>query len=207
MKIEKIGRNKFAVNSYIVFDEKTKEAVVIDPAINFSQIDQFIKENELNLLAILLTHGHIDHIAETQLLKEKYSVNVYVHTKDNEMLMRPELSLAKEFGYKDLNFAADVLVKDGEVLSIGSFVFQIIHTPGHTKGGICLLIEDQMFTGDTLFNGSMGRTDLYGGNDEHMRASLYKLTQFDGKISVHPGHGASSTIEHERNNNPFMRGL
>lgn len=207
MKIKKIGQNRYAVNSYIVFDEITKKAIVIDPAVNHSQIIQFIEENQFDLLAILLTHGHIDHIADTLLLKEKYQVNIYIHKYDNEMLENPELSLAKEFGYPDLSFSADFFLKDGEVVKFGPFSFNVIHTPGHTKGGICLLIEKEMLTGDTLFNGSMGRTDLYGGNEEHMKASLHKLSQYSGDINIHPGHGPSSTIQYEIDHNPFMRAL
>ncbi|MDO4711193.1 MAG: MBL fold metallo-hydrolase [Peptostreptococcaceae bacterium] len=207
MKIEKFGRNRYAVNSYIVFEEKTKAAVLIDPAVNYDQIVEFIEDQKLNLLAIFLTHGHIDHIADTLLVKEKYSVDVYIHKKDNEMLMRPELSLAREFGYGNLSFEADSLMKDEDILAIGPFLFRVIHTPGHTKGGVCLLIDRDMFTGDTLFNGSMGRTDLYGGNEEHMKASLYKLSRFPGEIAIHPGHGGCSTIQYEKDYNPFMRGL
>lgn len=207
MKIKKIGQNRYAVNSYIVFDEKTKKAIVIDPAVNYSQIVQFIEENQFELLAILLTHGHIDHIADTILLKEKYPVNIYIHKYDNEMLENPKFSLATEFGYSDLSFSADSLLKDGEVLKLGPFSFDVIHTPGHTKGGICLLIANEMFTGDTLFNGSMGRTDLYGGNEEHMKSSLSKLSEYSGDINIHPGHGPSSTIQYEKYHNPFMRTL
>ncbi len=207
MKVEKIGRNRYAVNSYIVFDEITKNAVIIDPAVNYTQIVDFIQNRNLKPAGILLTHGHIDHIADTIVLKEKYGIDIYIHTKDNEMLMRSELNLAPTFGYGDLHFSSDNLFKDNDLLCFENLKFQVIHTPGHTKGGACFLIENILFTGDTLFNGSIGRTDLYGGNDEHMKASLHKLSLYDKKTVVHPGHGASSTIGAELLDNPFMRNL
>lgn len=207
MKIEKIGTNKLAVNSYIIYEENSKEAIIVDPAVNYSQINDFISEKQLQPIVILLTHGHIDHIADTLLIKEKYHINIIAHKKENEMLLRPELNLAPTFGYGDLYFSADQLIRDGDLLELGPFKIKVMHTPGHTKGGVCYLIEDQLITGDTLFAGSMGRTDLYGGNDEHMRASLYKLSLMDDNIVIHPGHGGSSTIGNEKRSNPFMRGL
>lgn len=207
MLVEKIGRNRFDVNTYIVYDKVSKEAVIIDPAINLAVVTQFVAENELKPTAILLTHGHIDHIADTLPMKEKYDVPIYAHKIENEMLMRSEYNLAPNFGYGDLCFSADKLFRDNDVLSIGKFEFKVIHTPGHTKGGVCFLIEDTMFTGDTLFYGSMGRTDLWGGSDEQMRSSLHRLSQYDEAIIVHPGHGSSTTIGDEKKHNPFLKNL
>lgn len=207
MKIEKIDRNRYSVNTYIVYDEKTKDAVIIDPAVNFVLIEQFVKEHDLNPLAILLTHGHIDHIADTIVTKEKYSIPIYIHVRDNEMVMRSELNLSNHFGYPNLCFEADHLLRNGDIISFGALTFEVIHTPGHTEGGICLLIQNHMITGDTLFKGSMGRTDLYGGSEEHMKESLRKLMNYPGDIIVHPGHGGDSTISAEKQTNPFVRNL
>lgn len=207
MKIEKIDRNRYAVNTYIVYNENIKEAVIIDPAVNFNQTEQFISENDLKPIAILLTHGHIDHIADALLVKEKYNIPIYVHTQDSEMVMRAELNMANHFGYPGFCLEADHLFRNGDVISLGTLSFEVIHTPGHTKGGVCFLIEDHMFTGDTLFRGSMGRTDLYGGNDDHMRESLRKLMTYSGDIIIHPGHGGDSTMGIEKQTNPFVRDL
>ncbi len=207
MKIEKLDRNRYAVNSYVVYDENTKDAVIIDPAVNFIQIEQFVSDNQLKPLAILLTHGHIDHIADTVLTKEKYSIPVYVHVRDHEMVMRHELNLANHFGYPNFQFEADHLMRDGDEITFGTLTFKVIHTPGHTKGGVCLQIENHLITGDTLFKGSMGRTDLYGGNDDHMTESLRKLMQLPEELIVHPGHGGDSTIGLEKQTNPFVRNL
>ncbi len=205
MFLETIGRNKYGINSYIVADEASKKALVIDPGVNYDSIMYSLKENNFELQAILLTHGHCDHIADVPKLKAQTEVPVYAHVKENEILMRGELNYSKNFGLGLIEFSADQLIKDGQELDFGWIKFTVIHTPGHTKGGVCYLNGDTMFTGDTLFAGSMGRTDLYGGNDEHMKASLQKLSMMDENINVYPGHGPKSTIKIEKQTNPFLR--
>lgn len=207
MNIKKFNNNQFGVNSFLIYAEDSNEAVIIDPAFNHRALSEFIQDKDLNPKAILLTHGHIDHIAEVLELKSEYKIDIYCHELENELLKDPKKSLADKFGYKELSFEADYLLKDNDIINFGPMTFHIIHTPGHTKGGICLLTENHMFTGDTLFAGSMGRTDLYGGNDEHMRASLYKLSKYDDDISIYPGHGPDSTMGKEKQSNPFLRNL
>ena len=205
MFLETIGRNKYGINSYIVADEASKKALVIDPGVNYDSIMYSLKENKFELQAILLTHGHCDHIADVPKLKSQADVPVYAHVKENEILMRGELNYSKNFGLGLIEFSADQLIKDGQELDFEWIKFTVIHTPGHTKGGVCYLNGDTMFTGDTLFAGSMGRTDLYGGNEEHMKASLQKLSMMDENINVYPGHGPKSTIKIEKQTNPFLR--
>lgn len=205
MFLETIGRNKYGINSYIVADEASKKALVIDPGVNYDSIMYSLKENKFELQAILLTHGHCDHIADVPKLKSQADVPVYAHVKENEILMRGELNYSKNFGLGLIEFSADQLIKDGQEIDFGWIKFTVIHTPGHTKGGVCYLNGDTMFTGDTLFAGSMGRTDLYGGNEEHMKASLQKLSMMDENINVYPGHGPKSTIKIEKQTNPFLR--
>ena len=205
MFLETIGRNKYGINSYIVADEASKKALVIDPGVNYDSIMYSLKENKFELQAILLTHGHCDHIADVPKLKSQADVPVYAHVKENEILMRGELNYSKNFGLGLIEFSADQLIKDGQEIDFGWIKFTVIHTPGHTKGGVCYLNGDTMFTGDTLFAGCMGRTDLYGGNEEHMKASLQKLAMMDENINVYPGHGPKSTIKIEKQTNPFLR--
>ncbi|WP_028828329.1 MBL fold metallo-hydrolase [Proteocatella sphenisci] len=204
MFLETLGRNKFGINTYILADDK-KNAVVIDPGINYESIVYSLKENQLNVKAILLTHGHCDHIADVQKIKEKFDIPVYCHIKDNELLMHAKYNYSKDFGMGSIEFSADVLVKDGESINLDELDLKVIHTPGHTKGGVCYMYKEILFTGDTLFAGSMGRTDLYGGNEEHMAASLRKLSQLSDNITIYPGHGPKSTIKIEKETNPFLR--
>ena len=207
MDIKKFGNNRYGVNSYIVYDKEARTAVIFDPAVNYNDIISFVNEENLAPAAIILTHGHIDHIADALRVKEAYNIDIYAHELENEMLLDEKKSLAVNFGYDDFSFSADYLVKDKDILEFGPFKFSIMHTPGHTRGGICITCDGHMITGDTLFRGSMGRTDLYGGNDEHMRASLYKLSQQKEDIIIYPGHGPTSTIGNEKKANPFMKML
>ena len=104
-----------------------------------------------------------------------------------------------------IEFSADILIRDGDIIQIEDLSIKVIHTPGHTKGGVCYMYRDMLFTGDTLFAGSMGRTDLYGGNEEHMNNSLRKLSEMEENLTIYPGHGPKSTIKIEKETNPFLR--
>lgn len=205
MYFETIGRNKFGINSYILADDSTKSAVVIDPGLNYDSIIYSLKDHGLTLKAILLTHGHCDHIADVQKLKLATDAQIYVHVKDNELLMNSTLNHSKSMGLGVIEIKGDVLVKDGFEIAIDGLKFTTIHTPGHTKGGVCFLINNLLFTGDTLFAGSMGRTDLYGGNDNHIMASLNKLGNLSQEIKIFPGHGQSSNIGEELKINPYLK--
>lgn len=207
MDIKKISNNKYDINSYIVYDQESKSAVIFDPGVNYGSITDFIEQEKLIPKAIILTHGHIDHIADTPKIKELYRIDIYAHELENEMLLDENKSLSVHFGYEDFSFSADYFLKNNDILKFGPLEFKIMHTPGHTKGGICIFSGNFLLTGDTLFKGSMGRTDLYGGNDEHMRNSLYKLSQEKDELAVYPGHGPISTLGHEKTTNPFMKML
>lgn len=207
MKIEKFDRNKYGVNTYIVYDEDNKDAVIIDPGLSYSQIVDFVEKHELKPLAILLTHGHIDHIADAELVKNKYDIELYTHQLGDEMLTNPDMNLSPHFGYKNFYLKADKFFKDKDVLTFGNLKFEVIHTPGHSQDCVTFVIEDALFTGDTLFKGSMGRVDLPSSNPEHMQASLFKLKQLEADYKIYPGHSGNSTLEVEKTTNPFMRNL
>lgn len=205
MYLETIGRNKYGINSYILADEETKSAIAIDPGLNYDSIIYTLKEQGFNLKAILLTHGHCDHIADVKRLKATTQAEVYVHIKDNELLMNSTLNHSKSMGLGIIEFKGDILIKDGFIIEIDSLKFQVLHTPGHTKGGICYLIDNYLFTGDTLFAGSMGRTDLYGGSETQIMNSLLRLGSLDPKLVIFPGHGPKSTIGEELATNPYLK--
>ena len=204
MFLEAIGRNRYGINSYILADD-SNNAVIIDPGINYQSIVHSLRENKLSAKAILLTHGHCDHIADVEKLKNEYSLPVYCHVKDNELLMNAKHNHSESFGLGKIEFSADILIRDGDIIQIEDLSIKVIHTPGHTKGGVCYMYRDMLFTGDTLFAGSMGRTDLYGGNEEHMNNSLRKLSEMEENLTIYPGHGPKSTIKIEKETNPFLR--
>lgn len=192
-------------NCYIVGSNTTKEAAIIDPGGSFGKIEKGL--NELNLIPkiIILTHGHGDHIAAVNDFIEKYQTKVYVHKDDAEMIMDANLNLSRYVTGKNISITPDVLLNDGDIVSLGDLNFEIIHTPGHTRGGICIKIENIMFTGDTLFNKSIGRTDFEGGSfDEIISSITNKIFSYDENTVIYPGHNSPSTIKSEKIGNPFV---
>lgn len=202
---KKLPLGKFTTNCYIVAEDETKEAAVIDPAGDFEVIKCFIEENELNIKYILLTHAHGDHILALPELKAYSDAPIGVHFEDKDMLSRGELNMSGYFTSKPIEAFADFYLKDGDMLELGNQSLEIIHTPGHTKGSICLLFGKDLISGDTLFAKGIGRTDLYGGDyDTLMNSIISKLFVLHDDIQVHPGHGSSTTILNEKENNPFF---
>ncbi len=192
-------------NCYIVFDE-SKEALIIDPGAEGQKIFREIEKHGLKVKYIVNTHGHGDHIGANQKLKELTGASILIHELDAPMLTDGAKNLSIYLGKNISQPAADKLLKDGDVLEVGKMRFTVLHTPGHTRGGICLLGEDVCFTGDTLFDGSIGRTDLPGGSYTELINSIKtKLFTLDDKIVVYPGHGPDTTIGREKGYNPFFR--
>jgi hydroxyacylglutathione hydrolase len=193
------------VNCYIPYCSETRHCAVIDPGGNASQILDLIQKNRLDPQYILLTHGHFDHIGGVTELKEKTGAQVAIHRDDAMMLTDPEQNLAAYFGRKVIQTEPDILLEDGKELQTGNKIITVIHTPGHSRGGVCYLGEDILFTGDTLFAGSIGRTDIPNSDHLTLIQSINKLILLDDKIPIYPGHGRSSTLGQERRNNPFLR--
>lgn len=195
----------YAANCYIVYSENTKDGIVVDPGGDADHILETIEKNKLNINHIILTHGHGDHIGGVMELKNALNVNVMIHEEDAEMLRNGEINLSTTMAMGSVEIEPDKLLKDGDIIKFGDLEAEVIHTPGHTKGGICLKIEDILITGDTLFAGSIGRTDLSGGNYETIISSIKeKLMVLSDNIEVFPGHGGPSTIGRERVRNPFL---
>lgn len=193
-------------NCYIIADDTTKEAAVIDPGDYFEDIAEVINTNELTLKYIILTHSHFDHIGAVGALKEKTAALIIIHESENEFLKLPERNLSIYMKEPSIQPTADITVKGGEELSIGDIGLNIIHTPGHSMGGICILAEDKLFSGDTLFKGDIGRSDLIGGDYDVLINSINtKLMPLADNVSVYPGHGPSTTIGDERKNNRYIR--
>lgn len=195
MIVEKIVIGEFYENCYIVGCEKTKKAVIIDPGGEGSKIKSFIKEKRLIPRFIINTHGHIDHIRAN----DQFNLPVYIHEFDREYLTDPVKNLSSFFPPQYVFKGEVITIKEGEKIEVGSLSFEIIHTPGHTPGSICLKTENIVFTGDTLFAGGVGRTDFPGGDENILFSSIReKLFTLPEEIIIYPGHGPSSTIGDEK---------
>lgn len=206
MKIEKKQLGVYGANCYIV--SKNKETLIVDPGGDADEIIEYIENKDLNPIAIILTHGHGDHIGGVEELKEKYGIKVYVNDKDEELLLDGEKNLSKYMPLKkEVVLESYTTFKSDEILNIGDFKIEAIGTPGHTRGSTCFLIEDKLFTGDTLFKGTVGRTDLYSGGNDLIDSIKEKILKLNESIKIYPGHGAESTILEEKNSNSFLKGL
>jgi len=196
------------VNCYILHEEGSKEAIAIDPGGSEETVWQHIQEDGLNLKAILNTHAHADHIGAIDFLREKTGAKLYIHEADAPMLLDARKNLSAFMGVPIVTRPADILLKGGEVLEIGGMKFTVLHTPGHSPGGVCYLMEDRVFSGDTLFAESVGRTDFPGSSTEDLLASVKeKLMTLPDELAVYCGHGPATTIGHERKCNPYINGF
>ena len=205
MKIEVITDSMMGQNTYLCYDENTLEAVIIDPSLNIDEEKRLIKNKKLDLKYIILTHGHADHIGDVLELKKMTGAKVLAHQDEKEMLNDANINMSNQLFQSRIEFEADVYVSDREKLRVGDHTFSFIATPGHTKGGMCIRLGMEMFTGDTLFAGSIGRTDFYGGDYKVILKSIKKLSKMENDLVIYPGHGPSSTIGIEKQENYYMK--
>ena len=190
INVKKIVVGDLRTNCYIVFDNKTNEAIAIDTGAEFEKINKFINENSLKLKAILLTHGHFDHISAC-LNFQKLGVPIYIHDKDADKCENNELNLSSNFSEEEIQtFKPNYIIKGKEqALQIGDFKILAIHTPGHSEGSCCFLIENYLFSGDTIFEHGYGRTDFYDGSSLKLRESIKKLLPYiNEKFIICDGH-------------------
>ncbi len=190
-------------NMYLVADEASKKAVLIDASSNIPELIEAAKNYYVEY--ILLTHGHFDHIMGLSSLKQALNAKAVI-SKDDLVISDNINEFTRLFGLPDTTPPTyDLYVNDGDVLNVGGLEIKVIHTPGHTEGGVCYLIDGKLFSGDTLFRESVGRTDLFGGNFKKLSDSIKnKLFKLDEKIEVYPGHGEMTTIEHEKKYNELV---
>ena len=203
--IKTIVTGPFQENSYLLIDKLSKKCVLIDPGDEAQKIINYINENHIIPIAIINTHAHLDHIGAISEIKAEYSIPFYLHTEEKPILDAYLIS-CRMFGMKPAQSpSVDVWLNASGELLIGPFKFLIIETPGHTPGGCSFLIDDVIFVGDTLFQGSIGRTDLPGGDRKILDKSLIKLiNKLNPKTTVYSGHGPSTSIGFEKINNPFL---
>ena len=206
LELQKSVLGSVFTNCYFLMNKETKEMIIVDPADSPELIEQKVLQMGGRPVAILLTHGHFDHILAANEVKEKYGAKLYACQEEEGMLMNPQLSLTS---YKDANYVvkADVLLTDLEIFEEAGFRIQAIHTPGHTKGSCCYYIADEtvLMSGDMLFYESVGRSDLPTGSTAQIVQSLHKLLKaLPDETDVFPGHDCQTTIGHEKRYNPFV---
>ena len=205
MRIKTMVLGSVQTNCYIVYHEETKAAVIIDPADGSSAIQAACTGLGVKPEAILLTHGHGDHILAAEDLKKAYSVRIVAAETERALLADPALNLSVALGMPSTSLRADREVRDGETLEFAGFRFRVLATPGHTSGSVCYLAEgeDALFAGDTLFEESLGRTDFPTGSVQEIVASISQvLFALPEDTMVYPGHGNPTTIGHEKRYNP-----
>ncbi len=195
----------FETNTWLLWDEESREAILVDPAAPSPDLLKRIEELKLKVKYIINTHGHMDHIGGNSWFKNHLAAPLMIHSADAPMLVNSAMNLSLYVGNPVSSAPPDVLLEDGMELSLGKYPVKVIHTPGHTPGGICLLADKFLISGDTLFEQSIGRTDLQGGNHQQIINSIKnKLFVLPDDVIVFPGHGPRTSIGMEKKNNPFV---
>jgi hydroxyacylglutathione hydrolase len=204
--VKKLELGAFAANCFIVGDEETKEGMIIDPAADGNSIMKNVNALGLKIKMIVLTHSHMDHIGALAEVKEKTGAPLAIHAEEAASLKSPQFRMIMA-PFSKRPPPADIILNDGDTINIGKLSFKVLHTPGHTPGGISLYTKGIVFTGDTLFNFGIGRADFPGSNYEQELESISKrLMPLPDNTIVCPGHGPDSTIGVERRGNPFLNG-
>ena len=206
MKVLQLEVGSLGTNCYIAYCEKPRKAVVIDPGGDAARILATLNREGLTVEAIINTHGHADHVLANTKVKEATGAPIWIHSADADMLGSGSRNLSAYMGASTSCGTADRLLADGDILTIGEFTLKVLHTPGHTPGGISLLGDKAVFVGDTLFAESIGRTDFPGGSYSQLIQSIKnKLMALPDELKAFPGHGPATTIGWERRQNPFIQ--
>jgi len=210
MNLKMLIVGSFFTNCYVVWCNKTKEAIIIDPGFDrqseAEKVLNVLKGMELKVKFVVDTHGHPDHTCGNGVVKAATGASILIHELDASMLGEGGKNLTVLFGFRVVSSIADGFLKDSDVVRFGEVVLRILHTPGHSPGSISLVGEGCVFTGDTLFAGSIGRVDLPGGSGENILRSLReRLAVLPDTFVVYPGHGSESTIGEEKRSNPFLQ--
>ncbi len=210
MKVDRLILGAYETNCYVLRrDEETEDCLIIDPGMDADALIEFLGENGLNPIAVILTHGHIDHIAGLVQLRECFTdIKVYIHKLDDEMLTDARSNLSAISGMFFRTEPADFFLDENSQFELAGIKFQVLHTPGHTPGGVCLYSADEgiAFVGDTLFAGSVGRTDFPKGSMSQLVDGIKKkLFTLPDKTKIHPGHGPATSIANEKTHNPFLK--
>lgn len=204
MKLYKLELGVLGANCYVV-ETAPAQCISIDIGGDSQRFLAFLKEKKLRLTKILLTHGHFDHIGGVAEVQKETGAEVYIHADDAYKLESAEQSLAVQISREPFKAVKEYLSISGDtIINDGNLQFRVMHTPGHSSGSVCYICDDVIFSGDTLFRLSMGRTDFFDGSDGAMENSLIRLSKLDGDYTVYTGHGGQTTLDFERRNNPYI---
>ena len=208
LKITTITFPCFSANCYLVTDEGTGDSLLIDPGSYGERQKEYIKSQGIDSLKyILLTHGHFDHMIGVERFRNAFGGEVVIHKNDLDKISSAAGSLYSRFE-REIPFAeasADIIVEDGDRIPFANGEIEVIHTPGHTKGCVCYKIEDCLYTGDTIFRGSVGRVDFPDSDEAEMLSSLKRIYSIEGEYKLYPGHEGQSTLSYEKQTNPYMK--
>lgn len=203
LEVFKFIVGEIQTNCYVILDKKTNESALIDPGDISLELDKFVSSLK-NLKYILLTHGHFDHIAKAKYFKDKTGAKIAISKDDSSFITNPALNLQGDFKTHVEEFTPDIILDENSNLFIGDYKINILKTPGHTRGSLCFLIDNNMFSGDTLMKECMGRTDFPTGGVKAMFRSLKRLYNLDKNYKVHPGHAQTTTLNYEKQNNKYL---
>ena len=207
MKTHDLVVGPLQVNCYVVYDEKSSEAAIVDPGDDVIGILRLLEEKSLTPKLIVCTHGHFDHVGGVRALKAETDASIVLHGDDLGIYERAQEQAALWGFSVERPPSPDVIVAEGDRVRIGDFEMVVMHTPGHSPGSICLLHRDILFSGDTVFAGSIGRTDFSGGSLQAMKLSFRRIIDLPGETRLFPGHGPASTVAEERKTNFFVHEL
>lgn len=203
LKIHTLTLGAYQTNCYIVHDSASKSCAIIDPGYEPERVLAAVQDQGLTVDAVLLTHGHFDHVGGVQEIVEKTGCKLWMSESDWSQFPNPVTAFF--YPIANCDFTEVNFCEDGEIIHAGGLTFTVIATPGHTWGSVCYLCDTALFSGDTLFAGSCGRTDLPGGSAKTLRDSLERLSELEQNYFVYPGHGEASTLAEEKKYNPYLR--
>ncbi|RLI26669.1 MAG: MBL fold metallo-hydrolase [Candidatus Hecatellales archaeon] len=208
MKVKTVVVGPVATNCYVVWCEEEREAIIVDPGWDAEKILEAVREEEVEVKYVVNTHGHMDHIGANDQVRRAFNAPLLIHKLDAEALGEPELNLSMFFWSEIRVSRPDRTLEDGDEIVFGRVRLRVLHTPGHTPGSICLLGEGVIFTGDTLFAGSVGRTDMPGGSFQRLVYSLkHRIMPLPDGLKVYPGHGPETILGYEKRVNPYLKSL
>lgn len=207
IKTDFVVSGDFEVNCFFIYDDITKKAIVVDPGYDGEIVISKIESLDLKPELLINTHGHFDHIFSDDVIRKKYNIPLAIHCQDLNMLESAELNSSAIIGEPITINKPEIIFDKNEVKETSFCKYSIIHTPGHSKGSVCILIDDMLFAGDTVFCGSIGRTDLFGGDYDEIISSLQKIKTLPQETKIFPGHGPFTTLKNELQSNRFFRGI